>query len=135
MGALLRLAACFGVALDVVEPCGFVWSDARMRRAGMDYAQSVTVERHHDWHALRARETRIVLLSTKGVTRLPDFGFAAEDTLLLGSESAGVPVGVAEACEAVVRIPMRPELRSLNIAVAAGIALSEALRQTGGYPA
>lgn len=135
MGALLRLGACFGVAVDVVEPCGFIWSDARMRRAGMDYVDAVTVVRHADWAALRRAARRIVLLSTKGTLRLPDFAFQADDTLLLGSESAGVPAAVAEACDAVVRIPMQRALRSLNIAVAAGIALSEALRQTDGYPA
>lgn len=135
MGALLRLAACFDVAVDIVEPCGFVFSDARMRRAGMDYAQAVAVTRHADWGALRATTmARVVLLTTKGTVRLPDFAFAPNDTLLLGSESAGVPDTVAAACEARVRIPIARTARSLNIAVAAGIALGEALRQTGDLP-
>ena len=136
MGALLRLSACFGVALDVIEPCGFVFSDARMRRAGMDYAQHVALVRHADWAGFRsAAPARIVLLTTHGTDRLHDFSFAAEDTLLLGSESAGVPPDVAADCDARLRIPLRAEVRSLNIAVAAGIALGEALRQTGGLPA
>lgn len=138
MGALLRLAACFEVAIDVIEPCGFVWSDARMRRAAMDYAQNVDVTRHADWRAFDAttHETRarIVLLTTKATVRLPDFVFAPDDVLLLGSESAGVPADVAAACEAAVRIPIGAQVRSLNIAVAAGIALAEALRQTRGFP-
>ncbi len=135
MGALLRLAACFAVPVDVVEPCGFVWSDARMRRAGMDYAARVAVVRHASFDALcDARPGRIVLLTTKGDVRLHDFAFAPSDTLLLGSESAGVPEAIAAACDARVRIPLDPAVRSLNIAVAAGIALAEALRQTGGLP-
>ena len=136
MGALLRLAACFAVPVDVVGPCGFVWSDARMRRAGMDYAQGVTVAHHNDWMALRAisASSRIVLLTTKGDVRLPDFAFRPNDTLLMGSESAGVPDAVARESDARVRIPIASGLRSLNIAVAAGIALAEALRQTGGLP-
>ena len=135
MGALLRLAACFEVALDVIEPCGFVWSDARMRRAGMDYAQRVVTTHHADWASFRnAVPTRVVLLTTKAVVRLPDFAFDAADVLLLGSESAGVPDHVARACDAAVRIPIGAQVRSLNIAVAAGIAVGEALRQTKGYP-
>ena len=135
MGAILRLAACFDIAVDVVEPCGFIWSDARMRRAGMDYAERVAVTRHPDWGAFRAASpARIVLLTTKGDVRLPAFGFQPGDTLLMGSESVGVPDNVAAACDARVRIPMIPAVRSLNIGVAAGIALAEALRQTGGLP-
>ena len=138
MGALLRLAACFEVAVDVIEPCKFSWSDARMRRAGMDYAQNVDVTRHADWAAFRIAErspaARIVLLTTKASIRLPDFAFCADDVLLMGSESAGVPLDVAATCDAAVRIPIGAQVRSLNIAVAAGIALAEALRQTRGFP-
>jgi tRNA (cytidine/uridine-2'-O-)-methyltransferase len=131
MGALMRLAACFGVAIDIVEPCGFVFSDARMRRAGMDYAAHIDVTRHADWTALRKGSVgRIVLLTTKSAHNLYDFAFDAADTLLLGSESAGVPDAVATSCEARLRIPISHAVRSLNIAVAAGIALGEALRQT-----
>lgn len=135
MGAVLRLAACFGTPVDVVEPCGFVWSDAKMRRAGMDYAQRVDVVRHADWGALRsAAKGRIVLLTTHATLRLPDFSFAANDILLLGRESAGVPIDVAQSCDAAVRIPIDGAVRSLNLAVAAAIALYEAQRQTGGLP-
>lgn len=135
MGAILRLSACFGIGVDVIEPCGFIWSDARMRRAGMDYVQHVDVVRHAGWDAFREdAQGRIVLLTTKGETRLPDFGFASGDVLFLGRESAGVPAEVAAACDAAVRIPLLPQVRSLNISVAAGIALAEALRQTGGLP-
>ena len=135
MGALLRLAACFGIDVDVVEPCGFVWSDARMRRAGMDYAERVAVTHHASFEGLRAGTGgRIVLLTTRGDVRLYDFVFAPGDTLLMGCESAGVPAEVAARCDARVRIPLDPLVRSLNIAVAAGIALGEALRQTEGLP-
>ncbi len=135
MGAVLRLAACYGVAVDVVEPCGFVWSDARMRRAGMDYAAHVPTARHPDWQAFRtAAPARVILLTTKARQRVHDFAFVASDTLLLGSESAGVPADVAHSCDAAVRIPISQAVRSFNLAVAAAIALSEALRQTGGLP-
>ncbi|UVO53981.1 tRNA (cytidine(34)-2'-O)-methyltransferase [Sphingomonas sp. SUN039] len=136
MGAVLRLAACYGVPVDVVEPCGFVWSDARMRRAGMDYAAQVPVERHADWATFRAvRPARLILLTTKAQQRLHDFAFMPGDTLVMGSESSGVPADVAAACDAAVRIPISRDVRSLNLAVAAAIALTEALRQTGELPA
>ena len=136
MGALLRLAACYGVPVDVIEPCGFVWSDAKMRRAGMDYAAQVPVERHADWAAFRAaRPARLILLTTKSEHRLHDFAFTPDDTLVMGSESSGVPADVAAACDAAIRIPISRDVRSLNLAVAAAIALTEALRQTGGLPA
>lgn len=136
MGAILRLSACFGVGVDVIEPCGFIWSDAKMRRAGMDYVHHVDVVHHSGWDSFReTTASRIVLLTTKGTTRLSDFAFEADDILLLGRESAGVPPEVASACDAAVRIPLLPQVRSLNISVAAGIALAEALRQTGELPA
>lgn len=136
MGALLRLAACWETGVDVIEPCGFVFSDAKMRRAGMDYAANVDVERHADWPSFRsARAGRIALLTTRADARLYDFKFEPTDTLLLGCESSGVPIDVAHQCDARIRIPISREVRSLNLAVAAAIALSEALRQTGGTPA
>lgn len=134
VGAMLRLAACFGVAVDVIEPCGFVWSDARMRRAGMDYIDHVSITRHADWDGFRAEAGRIVLLTTKAEVSLTRFDFEAEDTLLMGQESAGVPASVREACHATVRIPLSPAVRSLNVSMAAGMALFEALRQTGSLP-
>lgn len=135
VGAVLRLAACLGVPVDLIEPLGFALSDARLRRAAMDYGDHAELARHADWPAYcGAAPGRRVLLTTHGDLRLPDFAFEPCDTLLLGSESAGVPPAVAAACAARVRIPIRAGLRSLNLAVAAGIALSEALRQTGGLP-
>ena len=136
MGAMLRLAACYDVAVDVIEPCGFIWSDARMRRAGMDYAAQVPVERHVDWTAFRkARPTRLILLTTKAEQRLHDFRFAQGDTILVGSESSGVPADVAQSCDALIKIRISQAARSFNLAVAAAIALTEALRQTGELPA
>lgn len=135
VGAVLRLAACLGVPVDVIEPTGFTFSDARMRRAGMDYIDHVAVTRHPDWQSFRAQTRgRLILLTTHGDTRLPDMMFDADDILLMGSESAGVPEAVPSACSARVRIPIARQVRSLNLAVAAGIAISEALRQTGGLP-
>lgn len=136
VGAVLRLAACFGVCVDIVEPCGFVFSDARMRRAGMDYIDHVNVTRHADWTTFeRRRAGRLVLLSSKASQRMTDFAFLPDDLLLLGRESAGVPPEVRDGCDAAVRIPLNPSVRSLNVSVAAGIALAEALRQTGQLPA
>ena len=136
VGAILRLAACFSVGVDIIEPCGFVFSDARMKRAGMDYISHVEMVRHADWDAFCAAASgRLILLSSKASTRLTDFAFASGDTLLMGRKSAGVPDQVRDRCEAQVRIPLNPAVRSLNISVATGIALAEALRQTGNLPA
>ena len=136
VGAILRLSACFGVGVDIIEPCGFVFSDKRMRRAGMDYADHVAIVRHVDWNAFTAtKPRRIILLSSKATLRLTDAAFNADDTLLMGQESAGVPDGVRDTCTFSVRIPLAPAMRSLNVAVATGIALAEALRQTEGLPA
>jgi tRNA (cytidine/uridine-2'-O-)-methyltransferase len=136
-GTLLRLCACLGVAADIVEPCGFVWSDAKLRRAGMDYLDRVAVQRHVSWDAYRAGRGpgRLVLLTTHGDTALPDFRFRGDDTLMVGRESAGVPDEVHAAADARVVIPMAPGARSLNVALAAAMALGEALRQTGQWPA
>lgn len=135
VGAVLRLSACFGVSVDLIEPLGFGFSDKRLKRAGMDYADHVQVTRHADWTAFRAVASgRIVLLSSKATQSLYDARFSPDDTLLMGSESAGVPDDVRAACEDAVRIPLMPGLRSLNLGVATGIALAEALRQTGGLP-
>ena len=134
-GAILRLAACFGVAVDIIEPCGFPFSDRALRRAGMDYAAAVDLHRHADWDAFeQQREGRLVLLTTRGGTRLDQAKFRADDVLLFGSESAGAPPHVHENADLEVRIPLQPGFRSLNVAITAGIALAEALRQTGGLP-
>jgi tRNA (cytidine/uridine-2'-O-)-methyltransferase len=136
LGTILRLGACFGVPVDVIEPCGFPFSDRALRRSAMDYAAGVDLVRHADWAAFRAaRPERLVLLTTHGAIALPQSRFDRDDILLLGSESSGVPEPVHAAAALTVRIPLRPGFRSLNVAVAAGIALGEALRQTGQYPA
>lgn len=135
VGAILRLAACLGVPVDIVEPCGFPWSDRALRRAGMDYAEIASVTRHAGWAEFeRGLTGRLVLLTTRGEVRLDAARFAAGDVLLLGSESAGVPADVHARAGLRVRIPQAAGTRSLNIAVAAGIGLAEALRQTGGLP-
>jgi tRNA (cytidine/uridine-2'-O-)-methyltransferase len=137
LGAAIRLAACLGVGLDVIEPCGFPFSDAAVRRAAMDYAAIAQVKRHAGWadfHADPARSGRLVLFTTKAASPFHDFAFRPDDVLLFGRESAGVPDEVHAAVDARLTIPMVPGARSLNLAVSAGIALSEALRQTGGFP-
>ncbi|PSC06847.1 tRNA methyltransferase [Alsobacter soli] len=137
-GTILRLCACMGVPADIIEPAGFPVSDRAFRRAGMDYLDQVAIERHVSWTQFdawrRGRGCRLVLATTKGATPYTDFAFAPGDAILLGRESAGVPDAVHEAADARVVIPMRPDLRSLNIAVSAAMILGEALRQTGGFP-
>jgi tRNA (cytidine/uridine-2'-O-)-methyltransferase len=136
VGTILRLAACLAMPVDIVEPCGFPWSDRALKRAGMDYAELAQVRRHLDWAAFATARPpgRLVLLTTSGETRLDEMVFAADDVLLFGSESRGAPPEVHGAAAARVRIPLVAGARSLNIAVAAGIAAAEALRQTRGWP-
>jgi tRNA (cytidine/uridine-2'-O-)-methyltransferase len=136
-GAMLRLCACLGVAADVIGPCGFVWSDAKLRRAGMDYLDQVELRRHDSWSLYQTARGpgRLVLLTTRGDAALPGFTFRPDDTLMVGSESAGVPPGIHEAADARLVIPMAAGARSLNVALAASLALGEALRQTGQWPA
>ncbi|WP_372918068.1 tRNA (cytidine(34)-2'-O)-methyltransferase [Sandarakinorhabdus sp.] len=136
VGAVLRLGACLGVPVDLIEPLGFVWDDARVRRSAMDYIDHVSVTRHRDWDAFRASigGARLVLLTTKASSSAYDFAFLPGDVLLFGKESAGVPAHVHEACGGRIRLPMRAETRSMNLAMSAGLTLGEALRQTGGLP-
>jgi tRNA (cytidine/uridine-2'-O-)-methyltransferase len=134
-GALLRLAACLGVGIDIIEPAGFVLSDRRLQRAGMDYRDLAALERHASWTAFeRARTARLVLLTTSADRSFLDFAFGPDDILLLGRESAGVPDAVHARADARLRIPMVSAARSLNVALAAAMVLSEALRQTRGFP-
>ena len=134
-GAILRLGACFGVAVDVIEPCGFVLDDRRLKRVAMDYLDRVAIARHESWNAFRqAQRGRLVLLSTHASLPYHRFAFARDDVLLLGRETAGVPPEVAAVVDASVMIPMRHGLRSLNVALAAAIVLGEALRQTALLP-
>lgn len=139
LGANLRLAACLGVAVDIIEPCGFPLTDRALRRTAMDYAENVAVFRHSGWNSFRetqiANGSRLVLFTTRGSTRLDQFAFQPADTLLFGRESAGVPDDVHAASDARVAIPLSANARSLNVAMSAGIALWEALRQTGTVPA
>jgi len=133
VGTILRLAACLGVPVDIVEPCGFPFSDRALKRAGMDYAEMAAVARHSGWEAFEARlPGRLVLFTTAaGAVPLPEARFEPDDTLLFGSESRGAPEAVHARADLRVRIPQVPGTRSLNLAVAAGIGLAEAIRQTG----
>lgn len=136
VGACIRQSACFGVDLHIIEPTGFVFDDRAMRRAALDYGPLSHMTRHPSWESyLENRGSgRIVLFTTKAATRLPDFEFQADDTLLFGREDAGVPDEVHGAADSRVFIPIRPEARSLNLSVSAGIALWEAMRQLGSFP-
>jgi tRNA (cytidine/uridine-2'-O-)-methyltransferase len=135
VGAMLRLGACLAVPVDVVGPLGFLWSDARLKRAGMDYLTVANVVRHDSWAAFLAARPpgRLVLLTTAGTPHV-DFAFAASDQLVVGAESSGAPPEVHAAADARLAIPIAPGLRSLNVATAAAIALAEALRQTQLWP-
>lgn len=134
-GAILRLGACLGIAVDIIEPCGFVMDDKRLRRAGLDYLTDSDYRRHDSWTAFRAAASgRTLLLTTKGDCAYTDFAFAADDTLLLGRESAGVPEEVHAASDARLVIPLKTGLRSINVATAAAMVLGEALRQTQLFP-
>lgn len=138
VGTIMRLAACLDVPLDLIEPLGFPWGDRALKRAGMDYAEIANVTRHADWAAFEAGlegsgalAGRLVLFTTAGRVRLPEARFEAGDVLLFGSESGGVPGIVHERAEVRVRIPQVAGTRSLNLAVAAGIGVAEAVRQAG----
>jgi tRNA (cytidine/uridine-2'-O-)-methyltransferase len=135
VGAVLRLSACFGAGVDLIEPMGFAYSDRALARAGMDYARQAEVARHANWEAfLASGPGRIVLFTTRGAARLDRVRFQPGDVLLFGSEGTGAPDHVHERAELRVRIPLKPGFRSLNLAVSAGIGLAEALRQTEGWP-
>jgi len=136
VGAVLRLGACFGTAVDLIEPMGFEWDDRRVRRTAMDYIDHVEVARHAGFEAFRTSigSSRLVLFTTKASQSAYGFRFQADDVLLFGKESAGVPPAVADACDAKVRVPIRAPVRSLNLAMATALALGEALRQTAMLP-
>ncbi len=136
VGAVMRLGACFGVAVDLIEPLGFAWDDKRVRRTAMDYIDHVDVTRHENFEAfqLAGGQARLVLMTTKADASLYDFAFRTDDVLLFGQESAGVPAAVALACDKRLKIPLRSQVRSFNLATSAAIALGEALRQTKGLP-
>lgn len=136
VGTLLRLAACLDVPLDIVAPCGFAVSDAALKRAALDYAETARVRLHDDWDAFRAAVPgRLLLLSVRAARAYTEVGYQADDILLLGRESGGVPDAVRAEADLAVRIPMAPGRRSLNVALAGSMVLGEALRQTKGFPA
>lgn len=137
-GTLLRMAACLGLAVEIIEPAGFDVSDRHLRRSGLDYLDHVALTRHRSWDAFEAwRRTagiRLVLATTAGALPYTDLAFRDGDCLLMGRESAGVPDAVHAAADARVVVPIRAGMRSLNVAVAAAMLAGEALRQTGGFP-
>jgi len=137
-GTLMRLGACLGVSVDLIEPAGFPASDRALRRAGLDYLPLVDLKRHASFAEFDAWRTgaghRLVLLTTTAALRYTDFAFAADDVLMVGRESAGAPESVHAAADARIVIPMRPGLRSMNVAVAAAMVVGEALRQAGAFP-
>ncbi|WP_306225132.1 tRNA (cytidine(34)-2'-O)-methyltransferase [Bosea beijingensis] len=137
-GTMIRMAACLGIAVDLVEPAAFDVSDRHFRRSGMDYLERAAVRRHDSFAAFdswrRAEGHRLVLAETDGATPLPDFTFRPGDIILVGRESAGVTAEVQAAAEVSLHIPMQAGLRSINVALAAAMVMGEALRQTGGYP-
>jgi tRNA (cytidine/uridine-2'-O-)-methyltransferase len=136
VGAVMRLGACVGIGVDLIEPMGFDWDDKRVRRTAMDYIDHVAVKRHQSFEPFRvATPGRLVLFTTKARLSPYDFSFKHDDILLFGKESGGVPQHIADACDAKLRIPIRAEVRSFNLAIAAALAVGEALRQTGGFPA
>lgn len=141
LGTILRTCACFDVAVDIIEPCGFPFSDRSLKRAGMDYFDHVDFKRHADWHAFLAsvdshvdsQSARLVLLTSKADAAYHEFTFRPDDILLFGSESSGVPIDVNQRADERITIKMKNGMRSLNLAVSAGIALGEALKQTGQF--
>ncbi|MDZ7587927.1 MAG: tRNA (cytidine(34)-2'-O)-methyltransferase [Parasphingorhabdus sp.] len=136
VGTILRTSACFGIAVDIIEPCGFAFSQRALRRAGMDYIDPALITRYADWQSFASSlgTARQILFSSKGTQSHTDFSFRPSDILLFGSEGAGVPAEVHDSANARVRIPMKTGMRSLNLAVSVAIALGEALRQIEGYP-
>ena len=134
-GTILRLGACLGVPVHIIEPTGFNWSEPRLRRSGLDYVESVDLRRHVSFDAFLDAQTggRLVLLTTRAEIAYTEFAFYPDDVLLLGRESGGVPDRVHETADARVRVPMARGMRSLNVAVAAAMVLGEGLRQTGGF--
>ena len=137
VGAAIRLAACFGVGLDIIEPCSFPLDDKSLKRAALDYGPLAHMKRHDSWQAFLAApersEGRLLLFTTRGATPFHRFAFETGDTLLFGNESRGAPDEVHEAAEGRLVIPLRPEARSMNLATTAAMALGEALRQTDGF--
>ena len=132
----MRLGACLGVTVHVIEPTGFIWSEKSLKRAGMDYLDRADIVRHRSYETFCAEMSgsRLILLTTRGATPYTEFSFQSDDVLMLGRESSGVPDAVHAAADGAIKVPMRPETRSLNVAVTAAMVLGEALRQCGQFP-
>lgn len=130
-GAAMRLCACMGITLDIIEPCGFVWDEARIRRSAMDYIQYAALQRHTNWDQFRSeyKDRRVILLTTKSTLSYFNFQFRDGDILLAGQESAGAPPYVHESVDARITIPMVPGPRSMNIVNACAMVVGEAIRQ------
>lgn len=130
-GTLMRTASCLDVGFDIIEPCGFVWNDQKLKRSGMDYMQHVDLQKHASWQDFLKfyQGRRVILIDTHGKHNYLDFHFYPDDVLILGREADGVPQQVYDHCTDTIRISMNPERRSLNVAIAGGIVLGEALRQ------
>ncbi len=140
-GAIFRLAAVLGVKVDLIEPAGFVMTDRRLQRVGMDYLNDVEIVKHASWESYSVARNkqaslygRLLLLTTSGDNRYSNFDFSEHDTLLVGRETAGVPLAVHDAADFRLRVPMKPGQRSLNVVVAIAMVLGEALRQTNLWP-
>ena len=138
VGAVLRLCACMNIPIEIIEPCGFPFDMRQIRRVALDYINHVKLHRHVSWEAFHAksmeRGSRLILLSTRGKVRYDQFAFLPDDMLLFGRESAGVPNAIHQAADAILRVPLAREMRSLNVATAAAMTLGEALRQTSLLP-
>lgn len=140
-GTLLRLGACLNLPIDIIEPCGFLFNEKAMRRAGMDYLEIAEYRRHDSWNdfltyrAAHPQEYgRLVLMTTHAAEPFVNFKFLPNDVILMGRESAGVPENVHQTADARLLIPMNPNVRSINMAISAAMAVTEALRQTNGFP-
>ncbi len=132
VGALMRFVACMGIPLDIVEPCGFLFSDKHLKRAGMDYIEMAATINHANWHAFceKSEGARRIAVTVGARHRYTEFSFNKNDALIMGQESSGLPPSILESCRDSVFIPMVPETRSLNLALSAAIVTTEALRQT-----
>lgn len=137
-GTILRLCACLAIPVDVIEPTGFIWDDRRLRRSGMDYLEGVDLSRHRSWDAflmsLQGANRRLVAMTSRGAVSHLEWDFAPGDTLLMGRESAGLPDDVLACAAGRLRIPLAPSMRSLNVAVAAALAVGEGLRRLNAFP-
>jgi len=131
VGAAIRLCACLGLTLDIIEPCGFPWDLKKIKQSGMDYLEEATIIRHNSWESFKEtyKDRRFVLMTTKSPIPYTEFGFSNKDILIAGRESAGVPEEIHQEIESRVVIPMDGKARSLNIINATAMITGEALRQ------